>query len=236
MKILNSRQETVLNMMDLIQSFLDDRTDIVVLNLGFKNAFDELKPIITNIKTAAQVSSAVTSGITQGKNTSKEDLSQTASRIAGQMFAYAAKTGNVELKAAADFSASDLLRLKDGELAIRCQEIHDQAVAKKDVLADYGVTAAKLADLQTAINEYAQKVTKPRDAITNRKVVKANIKTMFTQANAVFTEQLDRLINDYADTHPDFVADYKAKRKIVDPKTKSKPNGNGENNGGNTPA
>lgn len=228
MKILSSRQEAVLNMMDLIQSFLDDRADIVALNLGFKNGFDELKPIIANIKTAAQASSAVTSGITAGKNISKEDLSQTASRTAGQMFAYAAKTGNTELKAAADFSSSDLLRLKDGELAIRCQEIHDLALANKTALADYGVTPAKLAQLQTAINEYAQKATKPRDAITNRKVVKANIKTMFTQATAIFIEQLDRLIEDYAATHPDFVADYKAKRKIVDPKTKKKDNGNGE--------
>lgn len=231
MKILYSRQEAVLNMMDLIQSYLDDRIDIVALNIGFKNAFEELKPIITHIKTAAQVSSAVTSGITQGKNTSKEDLSKIAAKIAGQMFAYAAKAENPELKAAADFSPSALLRLKDGELAIRCQEIHDLAVTNKIALADYGVNDHKLADLQTAINNYAQKVTKPRDAITNRKVVKANIKTMFAQAAAILTEQLDRLINDFGDVN--FVAEYKAKRKIVDPKTKKKENGS---DGTNTPA
>jgi hypothetical protein len=96
------------------------------------------------------------------------------------------------------------------------------------------VTAAKLADLQTAIDAYTQTAQKPRAAITDRAVVKAANKAKLKQVLKIFAKRLDLLIEDYAETHADFVAAFKEKRKIVDPKTLKSNGGSGD--GGVTPA
>lgn len=225
LKIFTKREEAQLNMMDVVIEHLDNNADFVALNLGFKDAVEEVKPIIAAIKATAPQSAASTAGITAGKGTSKQTVSEKTARIAGLAYAYAEKTANPEMQAVVDVSKSELKEMKDGELALRCQEIHDLAAANQVALQDYGVTVAKLADLQTAIDGFAQTAQKPRAAITDRSVVKADLKTKFAQANKIFKKRLDRLIEDYAETHPDFVAAYKAKRIIVDPKTKSKGNG-----------
>jgi hypothetical protein len=113
------------------------------------------------------------------------------------------------------------------------QNIDDAGVEHKDALAAYGVTDAKLADLQTAINGYTGEVAKPRNAIVDRKVTKAQIKDLFKQADEILVEQMDKLIEDFAEDNPEFVAQYNAARIIIDPKTGKKIN---SGTGGNPPA
>ncbi len=229
MKILTSRQEVKRNMYDVVILKCDANLPIITTNAALLAAFNEFKAVIANITVAAPLSAVVTTGITTDKLVSKTDLSQITAITGGQIYAYAAKTGNNALKDAVDFSASQLKKLKDGEIAARCQTIHDLGVANKDALADYGVTTAKLAELQTAINDYVQSAPKPRSAITDRATVKANIRNYFAQADAILVEQMDKLVETLIEDHPDFVQTYKNARIIVDQKTKSKGNGNGEN-------
>jgi len=238
MNILNSRQNAKLNSHDVVEEYLDENPDIVATNVAFKNAFEEVKPLLAQIWTTAQKSGKVITGIAAGKKTSKRTLSQKAAKIAGQICAYAAKTGNAELKDASDFVFSDFNRLKEGEVALRCQTIHDLGTEHKSALDIYGVTEEKLAALQMAIDGYTRVASKPRAAIADRSVTKAEVKEMFEQVDTVFTEQLDLLIEDFAETHPTFVAGYKARRKLVDPKSKSKltPEPTGDDGDANKPA
>lgn len=234
MRTLDSRQEAKLNMYDVVRTHCNGNSAIIETNAAFTTAFDEFKTKVAAIESAARISGANLTGIAADKSVSKQDLSRIASQTAGLIYAYAAKNGNNTLKQAVNFSASDLLRLKDAEIAPQSQSIHDKGVENLAALADYGVTAEKLADLQAAINSYAQSVPKPRTAIAERSTVKANIKQLFREADTILVEQLDRLIENFRKDHPDFVSTYKAARKIVDPKSKSKPEG--ETEGNNPPA
>lgn len=236
MKILEARQEAKLNMYEVVETHCTDNAAATATNKAFEAAFDELKPIIANIKSSAQLSSAVLTGIAADKKVSKRSLSELSATMGGRIYAFAAKNGNNTLKDAVNFSVSDLLRLKDGELAPRCQAIHDAGITNLAALSDYGVTNDKLAELQTAITAYSVAVPKPRTAISNRSTLKANIKQMFKDADAILVERMDKLVEDYAKDNSDFVLTYKSARVIVDPKQKKKPNGENDNNGGNTPA
>ena len=95
-------------------------------------------------------------------------------------------------------------------------------------LKDYGVTGDKLTDLQKAIDNYARSVPKPR-------TVKANIRRYFKDADTILVEQIDKLVETFAEDFPDFVATYKSARVILDPKSKKKTNGTSAQNGSNTP-
>jgi hypothetical protein len=231
--VLDRKQETRLNMYGVVIMRCDNNEVIVNTNLAFKNGFADFKVIAGNIATQAQAAGAVITGIAMDKGVSAADLCALAARNAGLIYAYAAKTGNNTLRQAVDFSKSDLQRLKDAELAPVCQNIHDAGVANLAALGDYGVTAAKLAEFQTAINGYLAQIAAPRDAIVDRKVTKANIVELFKQGDFILREVLDKLIEDFADDNPDFVKQYKSARIIIDPKSKSKDDDDDNNGGGN---
>lgn len=222
---MDSKQEAKFNMYQVVIMRCDDNIAIVDLNTAFKNAFTDFKAISAQIGAKAQTAGSVITGIAANKSISKNALCSNAARIAGLIYAFASKTGNIELKQAVNFSKTDLMRLKDGEHAPVCQNIHDAGVANKPALADYGVTNAKLAELQTAIDGYTGEVSRPRAAIVDRKVTKAQIKELFKQADAILVEQMDNLIEDFAESNAEFVAQYKAARIIVDPQTTSTPEG-----------
>lgn len=245
-KIFSKREETQVNMMDVVIGFLSDKTDIVALNLGFKDAVDEVKPLVADLKTIAPLGAVSTVGITAGKNNSKTTLCEKTARFAGLISAYAEKTGDTEMQTAVSVSKSELKQMRDGEIALRCQTILDLGAAHQAALADYGINNHKITELQAAIDVFNQTAQKPRAAITDRTVIKAQVKAKLAKALNIFKKRLDLLIEDYADTHPEFAAAYKEKRKIVDPKT-IKPkdtdsggnagaNGGNENGGGTTPA
>lgn len=237
MKTLTSRQEAKLNMYDVVIVKCDENTFAVNTIAALGAAVTEFKSIVAQIHAAAPESAAVITGFAADKTNQKESVSRTAAVIAGQIFAYAAKTKNVVLKQAVDFSESDLNRIKDGEFAARIQTIHDLGVEHKTALADYGITDANLADLQAAISDYAASVPKPRAAIADRSTVKSNIKQMFKDADEILVEQMDNLVETLTPTAPDFVHTYKSARVIIDPKTGNpEDSGSNTNNGTNPPA
>lgn len=168
MKIITARQEVKNSMYGVVIDKCNANIAIVRTNFALSSAFDEFKTVVAKINLAKQSSAAVTIGLATDKKGSKNALSRTASVIAGQIFAFAAKNKNNLLKEAVDFSATDLRRLKDEELVPRCQEIHDLGAANLAALGDYGVTNTALTGLQTEIEAYAESVPKPRSAQADR--------------------------------------------------------------------
>lgn len=233
LKVMDSRQGAKFNMYNVVITRCDDNIAVVDLNIAFKNAFTGFKALVAQIGANAQKTGVVLKGIASDKIVSKENMCARAAKTGGLIYAYAAKTGNNKLKQAVNFSKTDLMRLKDGEIASVCQNIHDAGVENKAALSDYGVTNEKLADLQASIDGYTGEVAKPRSAIIDRKVTKAQTKDLFKQADAILVEQMDKLIEDFSDTNPAFVAEYNAARIIIDPKTGKKTTGE---KGGNPPA
>lgn len=234
MKIITARQEVKNNMYDVVIDKGNANIAVIGTNVALASAFDEFKTVVAKINLAKQSSAAVTTGLATDKKVSKNTLSRTASIIAGQIFAFAAKNKNNLLKEAVDFSATDLRRLKDEELVPRCQEIHSLGTTNRAALTDYGVTNAALTELQTEIEAYAANVPKPRSAQTDRSTVKLNLKNLFAEADEILVEQMDRLVEAMSKTDPDFVNTYKSARVIIEPKAKKKPDGT--NGGNNTPA
>lgn len=222
MKILTARQEVKLNMYEVVRMVVNEHSDIITANQAFSESFTEFEGVADGIRANAPLSGAVLTGITADKRVSKLSLSKTCAFLAGLGFAYAAKSKNNTLKAAFDFSENQLKRIKDGEIAARCQAIHDLLLENRGALEIYGVTTDKLQELQAAINSYAASAPKPRTAVTNRSTIKANIKAQFARADEILEEQMDKLIENFAESAPDFVTEYKKARIIVDEKSKPK--------------
>ena len=219
---MNAKQEAKLNMYRATEKHVDDNAAVIASNLAFQTAFNKFKTNIVAITNTAQLKGVALTGITADKSSSKQTLCQLAAGIAGVIYAYASANSNNTLKQEMNLPVSKLMRTRDEELAPRCQNIHDKGTANLAALTDYGITAAMLATLQTAINNYSAETPKPRTALIGRKTANANLAALFKENDALLNDQLDKLAELFKTTNPDFVKTYESTRIIVDPPTKPK--------------
>ena len=162
---------------------------------------------------------AQTTGITVDKNRVADSVINRTMEIGGAVAAYASGTGDATLQAQVTFSKSVLKDLRDAELDDRAQAVHDIAA---DLLAkpaaamgDYGLTAVKLTDLQSAITAYSAMVGGPRAAIAGKAAITDAIEGEFARADQILNGQLDKLVVQFATAHPQFVSAYRSARMIV---------------------
>lgn len=216
---MKNRQEAQITMFRAVETHCNDNSSIIAAVPAFQTAFNEFKTKLAEILAVVQLRDASLAGITAGKNHLKEALSRQTADIAGIIYAYAATTNNEPLKAETNLSYSKLLQTRDDELAPRCQNIHARADENKTELADYGITAATLTALQTAIDNYKTETPKTRTAQSRRKTQTANLDHLIKDATGILKTRMDKLVANFKTAHPDFVAAYEANRIIIDPAT-----------------
>ena len=141
--------------------------------------------------------------------------------LAAAVYAYATSVNDPVLQQKANYSYSDLIRLKDDELTTVTQNIHDEASAVQANLASYGVTAATLTAFQNLLNDYSSNIPSPRNAVAQRKAYKDQIIILFTETDNILNGQLDKIALQFKTDQPDFYMTYKNNRKIVDAPTSS---------------
>lgn len=202
-----------------VSAFLEENTAIISAVAAIVTAFDALKAKIIGIDDTAELNSLSIAGITTDKRNSKGNVCILTSDIAGMMSAYAAATGNNELKQETNLSVSKLKRKADAELIQTCQAIHDLANEIRTELADYGVTGAMISELQQKINEFAAEAPKPRTAISVRKTRREIINQQFDELDEILNDRLDALMGNFRTSHPEFYRTYFNLREIHDPAT-----------------
>ncbi len=218
-KIMNSLQEAKLNMYRAVETHCGDNAAVAASIPAFQAAFNDFKAKIAEIVAADQQHNAILTGITVDKGQLKQALCEQAATVAGAIYAFASVTQNNELKQQVNVSLSKLLKTSDNKLAARCRIIHEAGAANIDELADYGIKPALLTALQAAIDEYSANAPKPRAAVSHRKTITAALRALFREADTVLIERMDKLINLFRETHPDFADTYEAARRIIDPNT-----------------
>lgn len=232
---MNALQEATLNMQRGVEQHLDANTTIITAVPAFLAAFNKLAGFNAEILADVGGQETARTGVSKDKQTGKIYLTEVALKVANPTRAYATQIKNNTLRDEVDYAFTELSRLRDDQIAPRCQIIHDRAAANLAALAEYGVTAEKLEALQTAIDNFSAEVPKPRAARAARSVKTANLSDLFRQSKEVLTV-MDDLTDIFKDDHPDFVAKYNKLREIDKPpsrprKPKGKKTGNTVNSG-----
>lgn len=214
---MNSRQEAKLNMYRSTKQLCDDNATTVATNTAFQTAFNTFKVKLSTLITTATSESQVISGIAVDKSVAKKNLCQLATDISAIVFAYASSINNNTLKNGVNFAYSDLLRLKDDQLPLTCQNIHGLATVNATALTPFGITTAMLTTFQTSITDYSTAVPKPKTAKSVKATFTKNIGILIKDIDAILKDQLDKLVVAFKPTKPDFVNSFKNARVIIDP-------------------
>lgn len=219
---MNKRDEAKLSMYKAVEAHCNNNQPIISTSAAFLasfNAFVAKQATLFKSETSAQKQ---TKGVALDKGELKAILIQIAYEIASLVFAMANKTKNETLKQSVNFSITDLERLKDEFIVPVCTNIKTEANANLTALSDYGVTPAKLTELQTAMENYANATPKPRLAKTQKTTDNMNVKSVIKEIDDILKNEMDKTVLVFKKTHPDFVTKYTEVRKIVDPGTSGK--------------
>ena len=121
-----------------------------------------------------------------------------------------------DLVALTDITRSGIDKLDVEALSNRAALVLAQANARKTELATLHVTQANIDELGQALQDYNEAKVGPRQTTTARMVQTESLSTLIREANDILRNEIDRLIDLFGRTHPQFVSTYRAARVIID--------------------
>jgi hypothetical protein len=233
---MTAKQEAKVSMYDAVLQHAGANPAIVGTVPAYQTAITALSAKYSAIITATQLEQVQISGITVDKSVAKKNLAQQAVDTAAAVFAYAASIGNNELQEKARYPKSRFTNMRDELVKPTCQAILDLANANLKDLAPFGISAATITLLQSAINNYGAAVAKPRNAVSQRTAYRETIKTLIREADAILKNQLDKIAPQFKMANMEFYNAYLSNRIILDaPTSATQVAGNVTASDGNNP-
>lgn len=183
---------------------------------AFASSYEAFLAQIELLQQYAAAQNADRTGVARNKTGIANVLADGVMAVAGALTAYATLQKDEALKGKVDFSRSSFLALRDVEIAGAAEAVLAEATSRLTALADYGLTAEKLATFDDQIEAYAAISEAPRAAIAGRKTITAQIAEKFEKSDELLKDVLDRLLQQFKASDATFYSDYMNARTIVD--------------------
>ena len=212
---MTSEQESRLSMFMAVRDFLTANATITATLPNYAGYFTAVQNGITSIQTIREQQEFDKTGITENKNQLKATLIAQAIDVSRKVIAYAAFVNNTVLLNEVKYPESDLKRCADTILKDRAQVIYDRANANVAALATYGVTAAILTSLLTAITNFNAAIPKPRLGINDKKQATTQLASLLDTVD-INLSKIDTLAEIVRTTQVNFYNGYKNARRIVE--------------------
>ena len=214
---MNKYNDARLNMFDAVISYCNNNTDSIVAVPAFQTAFTDFETLVGQIHDTVKLQANVITGITASKQQLRIALCQQVADLAATVSAFAINTNDLELKDQVAFSFWELRRLTAEMLVPTCSNIYDVINTNIKALKTYGITTDTLTDLQTAMDDYQEVLSSPRNAVSQRAVHSGTLNNLFKQAIGILKSQMDKVAIQFKSSDEDFYTTYKKNRAIVGP-------------------
>lgn len=142
-----------------------------------------------------------------------------AMKISKSAISYAAGEKDLALEFSVKLTKSDLEKLKDLSLFTKLEKFYNIVLPLKDKLEH--LNATDIADFAATLERLKAALPKPQVEIGESKTATSTLETIISEINDMFIE-LDKFIDPFEYTHPDFYNDYKNARGVKDLKGKAK--------------
>jgi hypothetical protein len=199
----------VLKLMELNQSLWQNNAAIVA-------AYNELCDLVDQINAYLKSVNNGNSGLAASKQNLQNALIEQAFELASVLLAFANRTNNAVLRSKIDFPISHLKGMRESELGTECQGILELVRNNQQAMTESGIANEKIDSFDELTNQYMQELPNHRLSVSQSKAINEKIKTLMTQALALTSGQLDRLMISLKSAQPDFYASYLNARKVVD--------------------
>jgi hypothetical protein len=212
---MNAIQEQKLNMYYTVRGICTKNQPVWSADAIFTASYNAFDAKIILAEQYREAQSLETSGLTADKAIKRVSMSGKALFISNRQQSYAHVTNNVELLANVKYTATDMKKAKDTEIAGICTAILGYAKTNATALVAYGVTEAMITELETAITAYSNAISQPQVTKTKTATATENLAITFKEADDILEHRLDLDIELFKGSNPDFVSEYRKSRDIV---------------------
>lgn len=216
---MNKRYSSRLSMNNTLLTLFEKYIEIVKLIPAFYLLYLMLKANVAAISSTEQSRSTKREGGITDKNVLRSLLEKQALVISSLMAAFAAATKNNELLKKISFSREQLRRQDDEALVITCGIISSAAGEYEEGLIPYAVTTDMIKAFDKQTDEFKKESKEPELSKKERKRQGGSLVTLFSENRSLLRDQMDKVAVGFADTHPEFYADYLNCRQIKDSRT-----------------
>lgn len=203
-------------MFKTVAGHLDQNSSVWSGMAPLANALQQFKGKLSAIDAAAQKQETPTSGAVADKAEARDELEDVLFLTCEALGVLAYTSGDHELDALVDVTPHTLDKMGEEELSNRATNILAEANAKKTELAAMQVTQANLDELDQALQAFQALKTRPRSAVVERMVQTETLPTLVREASSILRDQIDRLVNLFRRSNPEFVSGYRSARVVVD--------------------
>jgi len=214
-EFMTTPQEDILTMYYGVKNTCERFQSTWTANAAFAAAYNLWAAKIPLIEQNRDAQLLETTGVTTDKNGRRTFMVDKALFLANRLQSYANAINNAELFESVNYTPSDMKNARDTDIAGICNTILTRANANATALVSYGVTAAMITELQTAITAYMATLAKPSVAKSQTKNATENLAKLFKEANDILTKRLDLDIELFKVSKPDFYSQYKTTRIII---------------------
>ncbi|MDR1181787.1 MAG: hypothetical protein LBL13_07395 [Bacteroidales bacterium] len=213
---MNDRQNAKITMYQTLYNTILEFAPVYKKVPAFAKAVEALLIKIQQLREVEkQQLNALSKGATQAKISVEDILITSLLKLCSSLYVYAFEINNQELVAKVNVNKSQLYRMEDNTLLVKANEILAKATEAATALEEYGVDAAEIADLAKCTADYEAVIVKPRTIIGEHKLHTTNLKQMFVETDSLVFDKLDKLINLFKVSDPDFYNSYKNARNII---------------------
>jgi hypothetical protein len=187
---------------------------------ALKASLARLQSLYDRIRAVGTDASIQVDGVQDAKENADERLIDLLSPFCSSVYAYAADTGNQELRGEVDFSDYSFARLPEQQLSLTANRILEFTARHIAALADYGVTATDVTEIKDALASYDAYLMAPRRAITHRSQSIDTSGELLKEAETLLRESIDKVAIRLNKPHPAFYKEYLENRLIIGPATR----------------
>lgn len=212
---MNTEQTNRVTMFKTTISVLDENNAIWSPMAPLVTAVTAFKEKVSAIDGTVQRQETPT-GATQDKAGTRNALEDVLFLMCEALGALAHISNDQDLLALTDITRSGIDKLDSEALSNRAALVLAQANDKKTELATLQVTQANIDELDQALQNYNTAKAGPRQATVTRVAQTESLSTLIREANDILRNRIDKMVNLFGRSHPQFVSSYQAARVIVD--------------------
>lgn len=198
----------VLNVLDKFKLLWSGIAGFVTVQKDFRGATDKLQKTATAAGTK-------TKEITKNKNSSVKNFIVHLFRATSILAVHATNTGNTALQNQTDYTESELEDMRPAELLGLSDLVLENLTANKTELVNLGLTEEDITIIADFIDNFETITSSPRTTITSRKAAGAQLRPQFAAASFILKEKLDKLMEQFRLTQPEFYNEYWNARDTV---------------------
>ena len=204
-----------ITMFKAVADYLEQHSSVWTGVVSIERAVQEFGEKISLLDTATVIKETPT-GAAEEKAAARESLEEPLFITCEALGVLALESNDHELGALTDVTVSDIGRFTVDELFTRATKVIEAANARKAELVSLRLSQAHLDELEQAFERFNATKGKPRMSTVKRATQRATLRGSTREATDILRNRIDRLVNLFLRTNPEFVSGYRIARIVID--------------------